>query len=172
MNIKPLIESWLTNPKPSRVQEAKGLANLYKYIDPEFQTEEERFKLYFGNSKVTKNPDGTLDVDGNVDLRDKGFKELPFKFGRVSGNFLCDNNKLTSLAGAPREVDGDFFCSVNQLTTLAGAPREVGGSFSCYINQLTSLAGAPVKVDGGFFYHSNKLTDVEVKRYLKSIEKG
>jgi hypothetical protein len=57
------------------------------------------------------NDDGTIDVDGSVNLSYSELTEIPLKFRKVSGYFSCRNNKLTSLSGAPREVGGYFDCS-------------------------------------------------------------
>ena len=63
-------------------------------------------------------------------------------FGKVTGDFNCSYNNLTSLKGAPQTVGGDFKCSDNQLTSLRGAPQKVGGDFYCYNNpNLHSLDG-------------------------------
>jgi hypothetical protein len=64
------------------------------------------------------NVDGTVDVDGDVNLNNKKLKELPIKFGKVTGDFDCFDNNLTTLKGGPKEVGGGFFCSYNKLTTL------------------------------------------------------
>ena len=77
------------------------------------------------------------------------------------GHFLCSNNELASLEGAPSHVDGGFLCSNNELASLEGAPSHVGGSFYCSRNKLTSLAGAPSRVDGGFYCSHNTLTSLE-----------
>ena len=89
----------------------------------------------------TINPDGSVDVNSNVDLSDMNLTELPLKFNKVSGYFDCGNNQLTTLEGCPKEVSGSFSCYGNQLTTLVGCPEKVGGSYNCYINKLTSLDG-------------------------------
>jgi hypothetical protein len=115
----------------------------------------------YGIRDYTLNGDGSIDVDGDVDLSYQGLSELPLKFGIVSGNFYCYGNQLTSLRGAPREVRGDFYCNNNKLTSLRGAPREVGGHFSCSDNQLTSLEGAPGEVGVNFYCHNNQLTSLE-----------
>ena len=60
-------------------------------------------------------PDGKVDVEGDVNLYDKGLTKLPLEFGKVSGNFRCYNNNLTSLEGSPKEVEGLFSCSYNNL---------------------------------------------------------
>ena len=112
----------------------------------------------------TYNPaTGLVDVKGDFDCNGRGtiktFRGV--KFGKVSGDFYCRENKLTSLAGAPQEVGRNFDCSRNQLTSLEGAPQEVSGNFKCEKNQLTSLEGAPQKVGGIFRCLENNLTSLE-----------
>jgi hypothetical protein len=80
-------------------------------------------------------PDGSYDVDVDVNLSSQHLKKLPYKFHNVTGNFYCHSNQLTSLEGAPKSVGGDFSCSSNQLTSLEGAPKSVGGNFSCRSNK-------------------------------------
>jgi hypothetical protein len=100
----------------------------------------------------TINPNGSVDVAGHCQLKqDKRVEKLPVKFGKVSGYFNCNNNKLTSLEGAPKSVGSGFYCANNQLTSLEGAPQSVDGNFYCHINQLTSLKGAPQSVGGTFW---------------------
>ena len=123
----------------------------------------------------TINHEGEIDVDGDVWLQSKRIKELPYKFGRVSGNFNikynaglislknCPNivdeyfecmgcTKLTTLEGAPQEVNGVFRCSdCTNLKSLKGAPQEIETDFWCdNCTSLTSLEGAPLKVGGSF----------------------
>ena len=108
-------------------------------------------------TNYTINSDGSIDVEGNVNLSNLELTKLPLKFGRVGGNFNFGHNELTTLKGSPREVGGNFFCSHNKLTTLEGGPREVGGSFGCSNNQLTTLEGAPREVGGDFYCSYNQL---------------
>ena len=116
--------------------------------------------------------DGFVDVDGEVYLSDRGLDELPIKFGRV-GDFICYNNKLTSLEGCPKEV-GYFTCSHNNLTSLEGCPEEVGDSFVCSWNKLTSLVGGPKWVDGSFecFYNLLTIIDYLPERIERNIYFG
>jgi len=81
------------------------------------------------------NPDGTIDVNGDVYLDDElgDMEKLPVKFGKVSGHFGCYGNKLSTLEGCPKYVSGDFVCGGNQLTTLEHCPKYVGGHFGCDI---------------------------------------
>jgi hypothetical protein len=114
----------------------------------------------YGITNYTINEDGSIDVDGNVHLFDKGLTKLPLNFRNVSGDFDCYDNQLTSLEG-PRSVGGNFYCSKNKLTSLEGSPRSVGGNFYCRDNKLTSLVGAPMSVGGNFYCSDNQLRSLE-----------
>lgn len=114
-----------------------------------------------GINQYTINPDGSVDVDGDVYLAEKRLKKIPIKFGRVSGSFYCQDNKLTTLEGSPSKVGGEFFCFRNELTTLEGSPKEVGRNFDCHANEIITLEGAPREVGRGFYCSFNKLTTLE-----------
>jgi hypothetical protein len=88
-------------------------------------------------TNYTINPDGSIDVNGNVWLYNKGLTELPLTFNRVTGFFNCAANKLTRLKSSPRWVGSFFYCNYNCLTSLEGCPDYVGGYFSCEKNKLT-----------------------------------
>ena len=126
-----------------------------------FQSEEEVSKICkeFGIKNWSINSDGLVDVNGNVDLDDKGLTKIPLKFGYVSGYFLCSDNQLTSLEGSPERVGGNFDCDNNQLTSLEGCPRSVGRNFNCFSNQLTSLEG-PRYIEGKFYCSDNPMENV------------
>jgi len=108
----------------------------------------------------TINGDGTIDVDGDVDLEDKGLTELPLKFNKVTGGFYCAYNQLTSLEGSPKEVDGFFECNNNKLITLKGCPKHVSGHFSCHDNQLISLEGV-LNIGDSLFCQHNQLINLD-----------
>ena len=143
-------------------------------------TQQERSRIQsvcqkYGITNYTINDDGSIDVNVDVDLRNKQLTKLPLKFGFVSGDFYCYNNKLTTLEGCPREVGGDFDCDDNQLTTLEGGPREVGGSFNCSRNKLTTLEGCPRQVGGYFDCSCNKVHKIyslftDYKSFLLSLD--
>lgn len=80
------------------------------------------------------NDDGSYDVEGDVHLWSKNLVVLPHRFRNVTGHFVCDNNKLTTLEGSPKIVGGGFYCYHNKLISLDGAPTEVGGDFYCDYN--------------------------------------
>ena len=86
-----------------------------------------------GIKNYTINSQGEIDVNGDVQLIHKNFKELPYKFGKVYGYFsLTGCKKLVSLKNCPYFVDTFFdvdFCS--KLDSLEGCPKRVGGDFYC-----------------------------------------
>ena len=110
-------------------------------------------------TNYTINPDGSIDVNGNVYLYNKELTELPLTFNKVSGYFTCSNNRLTSLKGCPRWVGGFFSCYRNKLTSLEFSPEYVGSNFYCYNNRLSSLEFSPDYVGGHFWCKYNNLTD-------------
>jgi hypothetical protein len=130
----------------------------------------------------TINEDGSIDVEGNVELASKRLEKIPLNFRHVSGSFYCESNReLSSLEGCPETVGGNFHCfytniktleggpktvgdyygaSNNKLISLEGGPNEVGGAFLCYKNELVSLVGGPKKVGGSYRCTDNKLTSL------------
>lgn len=116
----------------------------------------------------TINQDGSIDVDGNVDLSKVGqhynqhqLKKLPLKFRKVLGDFNCSSNELTSLEGCPEYIGENFFCYKNEITNFKHCPKYVGGMFSASTNKLTSLEGCPEIINGNFNVMYNKLTSLE-----------
>jgi len=109
------------------------------------------------------NPEtGLVDIEGVFDCSDADLESLRgIRFGRVSGDFNCSTNSLTSLDGVPQEVGGHFDCSENNLTSLKGAPQEVGRNFICSRNDITSLKGAPRRVGENFICSFNPITSLE-----------
>ena len=84
---------------------------------------------------------GLVDVEGSFYCMRQGLTDFKgVRFGQVSGYFICSNNELTSLEGAPQSVIGYFSCSNNGLTSLEGAPQMVGGSFYCSGNPISERA--------------------------------
>ena len=96
-------------------------------------TEIESWCDEMGIQKYIINTKGEIDVDGGVNLFNKALKELPYKFGRVTGYFSLGSCKnLTSLKNCPDIVTNDFSCmGCSQLDSLEGCPKEVGSKFYC-----------------------------------------
>jgi hypothetical protein len=92
-----------------------------------------RYKI----TNYTINDDGSIDVNGNVNLSFNYLIELPLRFNKVSDNFICSHNQLTSLKGCPKYIGGYFSCYNNRLTSLEFSPDYVDGYFDCEYNDLT-----------------------------------
>jgi len=86
---------------------------------------------------------------------------MPFKVNKVTGDFNCNQNLLTSLEDCPKEVGGSFHCSGNQLTDLKGCPKDVGGDFDCSGNEIKSLENCPIEIGGNLNCSKNKLTKLD-----------
>jgi hypothetical protein len=109
-----------------------------------------------------KRADGTIVLQGNLDISHRGYHELPdLSCVIVTGSFYCQDNFLTSLKGAPREVQDGFWCYNNQLTSLEYTPRGITGQFVCSDNELTSLQYAPAEITGDFACAGNRLSSLE-----------
>jgi hypothetical protein len=113
----------------------------------------------YGIENWSINSDGLVDVDGNVYLSYKKFCELPLQFGKVTGYFDCDVNKLTTLKGAPHTVGINFDCSYNNLSSLEFCPRSVGRYFSCAHNMIREFTG-PKYIGGNFYCDGNPINNI------------
>lgn len=110
----------------------------------------------YGIQKYTINSDGSIDVNGDVNLFKMKLTELPLTFNKVTGKFNCAQNKLKTLKGSPREIGGYFRCGGNRLNDLVGGPHTVGGSYNCGYNKLTSLYGVASRIGGDFYCSDNE----------------
>ena len=88
-----------------------------------------------GIRNYTINDKGEIDVDGNVSFTYKTFKEIPYKFGTVTGYFsLRECKNLISLKNCPNYIIGNNMFDIDgcpKLDSLEGCPKEVGGTFFC-----------------------------------------
>lgn len=118
--------------------------------------------LDLSGMKLTKLPDlSDIEVTGSFICRDNALTSLVGAPKKVGGSFFCNANKLTDLTGAPEYVGGNFYCTYSKLQTLQGSPKIVGGSFVCSGNNLETLKGAPQKVGENFDCSYNKLQNLE-----------
>ena len=90
-------------------------------------------KQHLPEGKWKVNPEGLVDVEGDVFLRHQKFQKLPVLVGRVKGRFALDGCKqLLTLEGSPQKVGGWFDCDgCISLQSLTGAPQSVGRWFTC-----------------------------------------
>ena len=134
----------------------------YKEFIRESKTDIDSICQNYGIMNYTINPDGSIDVDGNIilsyDFERGELSKIPLKFAKVIGDFECDRNQLTTLKGSPKSVGGNFECSGNKLTSLEYCPESVGGNFDCHSNQLTSLEGLS-EIGGYINCRRNQITD-------------
>jgi hypothetical protein len=117
----------------------------------------------YGIENYTINPDGSIDVAGDVDLSLEKLTELPLRFNKVTGWFDCGRNNLTSLKGCPRWIGGGFSCRSNNLTSLEFSPDYVGGGFDCINNKLTNNYCDTEIL--GYFYTTLKQDGLTVDNY-------
>jgi len=135
--------------------------SIFKYV------RERRERVYeieeFIKGSWVLNEKGEVDVDGDVDLSHQFLDKIPFKFGRVSGDFdLSGNFNLFSLNGCPTFVGGNFDCRGTIITSLEYSPTQVGGNFNCeFIKTFKSLKFSPTYVGGIFNCMGNRLTSLE-----------
>jgi hypothetical protein len=115
--------------------------------------------LFISNWNI--NDDGKVDVDGDVRISNCGLEEIPFKFGMVTGDFVCNCNNLKTLEGSPDYVGGYFSCNKNELVSLKGSPIRIGEYFSCGENKLKTLVGGPRLVNGDYYCDYNEIASLK-----------
>ena len=76
----------------------------------------------------------------------------------------CNLTKLPDLSDI--RVTGDFECFTNDLTTLEGSPQSIGGNYNAYNNPLKSLKGVSEFI-GGTFY-SDQFSDADYRKYIEA----
>ena len=100
--------------------------------------------------------------DGNLSYG--FFKEIPKELRNirgVDGDFIVNDNRLTSLEGSPTDVEGSVFAARNQLETLEGGPVMVDGDFKVDNNNLKNLKGLPKDITGDLHINMNPLESLE-----------
>jgi hypothetical protein len=128
-----------------------------------------------GIENYTINDDGTVDVNGNLNIyltRDKVKKDeqhnILINFNKINGD--VDINLQWRKAGRAgkgqlpftfNEVTGNFHANHNMLETLIGCPKKVGGCFDVRSNRLNTLEGSPETVGDYFSANSNSLDDLK-----------
>ena len=129
-------------------------------------TKKELENNYEGSNKISdkaKLTDIYEDVVLDDSLLDDG--KIPFKYGKVYGNFSLSKCKtLKSYEGCPEIVYGDFKAAIkSNIENLEGSPKFVGGNFdaSGHIS-LKTLKGSPEKVVKKFIIsHCDNLKNLE-----------
>ena len=94
---------------------------------------------HFVPSTFEINDDLSVDVDGDVDLRDQNLKIIPVKFNRIYGYFSCAQNDLKDASFAPKYVQHSFFAWANPLTSFSNFPSYIGNTLSLLETNINSL---------------------------------
>jgi len=103
-------------------------------------------------------------IIGDENLSYGFFKEIPKELRNirgVDGDFIVNDNRLTSLEGSPTDVEGSVFAARNQLETLEGGPVMVDGDFKVDNNKLKNLKGLPKDITGDLHINMNPLESLE-----------
>jgi len=127
----------------------------------ELRLQEKRKLVNIVNGKYTINPDKSIDVQGDVVMKNLRLSKIPYNFNIVRGSFNCSYNSFINLEGSPREVYGEFNCTGCDLVTLEGGPKTVHGDYLADYNGLTTLKGGPESVDGVLSVRQNELISLE-----------
>jgi len=98
-------------------------------------------------------------VNGDLEL-DESFMDIDPKFvklKKVKGDVWLKGGKWAEIPAWLKDVKitGEFRCSCNELTTLKNCPQNIGWSFICRYNLLRSLEGCPEFIGGDFFCDNN-----------------
>lgn len=120
----------------------------------------------YGIEKYTINSDGSIDVDGNVELSFNRFKRLPIKFNYVRGSFDISCNKLTTLEGLPNYIGGYLNLDYNDIEVL---------NIDLICNYSISIGENPIKrieyinpnIIGNIRIHNNQNI---LKKYERSLK--
>lgn len=109
----------------------------------------------------TIHDDGTIDVDGDVDLSSRGLEALIVKFGVVHGEFSVAYNKLTTFYGFPTSVTRSLYCESNQIRYFKHCPSIIGGSFLVSDNKISNFDDFPQVIGGDVYLGRNNFTKLD-----------
>jgi len=114
----------------------------------------------YGIKNYTINDDLSIDVDDDVDISHRNLDKILIKFRRVSGNFRCNFNKLTSLEFCPESVGNSILVFNNKLTSLEYLPKYIGGDIDCENNKIWSFRGIPDSFRGELYCDRNPIYEI------------
>jgi hypothetical protein len=143
---------------PHFFENNKDLAEFYHKI---WFSDLQKICFFYNIENYTKNQDGSINVDGNVNINDMALTKIPIKFNIVNGSFNCSGNELTTLENSPREIKFDFNCFANNLKSLNYGPIKVGSNYNCSKNLLSNLKGCVENVPNNFACNNNVIETFE-----------
>lgn len=149
----------------SKEKSIKENVSISKHLMDNLNKEQLDFIDRFVSRKANYvlNSDKSIDIEGNVYIFSSTSLpiKIPIKFGKVNGNFICNDCGLKSLENMPDYVSGDFECNQNHLINLIGSPSDVGGNFKCFKNKLESIEGMPLEIGGNFVCCDNNIKEID-----------
>jgi hypothetical protein len=107
-----------------------------------------------------------VDVNQDVNLKNKNLTHLPIQFGIVKGFFDCSYNKLLNLKGMAKEVEGNINCSHNKITSLEDCPKIIQGDLNASFNQIKSLKYMPDEIYDSLIINNNEIKNFQ---YLTNV---
>jgi hypothetical protein len=111
--------------------------------------------------------DLTVNVNGDVNLKDCHLSILPIQFGIVLGSFNISDNYLKTLKGSPIEVGEDFSFDSNKIKSFKYAPQKVGKLIYAVDNPIYKIKKEEFniqceEIELGYI-HKNKSIRKEIK---------
>lgn len=76
------------------------------------------------------NSDGTIDINGDLNLSGRRLNEFPIKIRIIRGSLNVSHNYFKNLKGFPTCITGNLNVSFNKLKTLEGKPKYIDGYIS------------------------------------------
>jgi hypothetical protein len=114
------------------------------------------------------NSDGKVDVVGSVSIMNLNIpdcKTLPFKFGKITGDFYLRFSNVSSFKNFPDYIENDFWCHNNySLTSLEHFPEYVGDNI--YFGANNGLINYFKTIKEEDFKHWDKVRDIDWVTYL------
>ncbi len=102
-----------------------------------------------------------INITNNVSLVRNHLNKLGFSFGKIGGEFLCNENKLFDLIGMPHTVTDRCRIDCNRpLTSFKGGPEYVGNYFDASRCSIVSFEHCPKFVGEEFDISSNRITSL------------
>jgi hypothetical protein len=102
----------------------------------ELTEEQKEFLDMTCDGKWTLNSEGKIDVKSDIFMNQRNISEVPVKFGKVYGNFICSYNNLTSLKNFPDYISNSLFIGNNKIETFDFFPE---------VETLVFLENTPLK---------------------------
>lgn len=123
------------------------------------QQEIEKWLDKYNIKNYTIQPDGVVDVNGDIDLNGFTEESILVQFGTVTGSFdLGQATAITSFKGAPRIVGEHCYCDTSTMSSLEGIPKSIGGDVSFFKTNIKSLSGIDKlvnQIDGMVYLDEN-----------------